>query len=84
MSSAQLASRVLASQSKIPVSAMREGSLTDEDFMKLSQYAGAIGRVPLCIDDTPGMSVPMMRARARRLARKYGGIALIVIDYLQL
>ena len=84
MSSAQLAARVLASQSKVPVSAMREGSLTDEDFMKLSQYASAIGRVPLCIDDTPGMSVPMMRTRARRLARKYGGIALIVIDYLQL
>ena len=84
MSSAQLAARVLSSQSKVPSSAMREGSLTDEDFMKMSQYATAIGRVPLCIDDTPGMSVPMMRARARRLARKYGGIALIVIDYLQL
>ena len=84
MSSAQLAARVLSSQSKVPVSAMREGSLTDEDFMKLSQYASAIGRVPLCIDDTPGMSVPMMRTRARRLARKYGGLALIVIDYLQL
>ena len=84
MSSAQLAARVLSSQSKVPVSAMREGSLTDEDFMKLSQYSAAIGRVPLCIDDTAGMSVPMMRARARRLARKYGGIALIVIDYLQL
>ena len=84
MSSPQLAARVLSSQSKVPVSAMREGSLTDEDFMKLSQYAGAISRVPLCIDDTPGMSVPMIRTRARRLARKYGGIALIVIDYLQL
>ena len=84
MSSPQLAARVLSSQSKVPVSAMREGSLTDEDFMKLSQYANAISRVPLCIDDTPGMSVPMIRTRARRLARKYGGIALIVIDYLQL
>ena len=84
MSSAQLAQRVLASQSKVPVSAMREGSLTDEDFMKMSQYASAISRIPLCIDDTPGMSVSMMRSRVRRLARKYGGIALIVIDYLQL
>ena len=84
MSSPQLAARVLSSQSKVPVSAMREGSLNDEDFMKLSQYANAISRVPLCIDDTPGMSVPMIRTRARRLARKYGGIALIVIDYLQL
>ncbi|MBP3397944.1 MAG: replicative DNA helicase [Alphaproteobacteria bacterium] len=84
MSSSQLAARVLSSQSKIPASAMREGNLTDEDFLKMSQYSAAIGKVPLFIDDTPGMSVPMMRTRARRLARKHGGIALIVIDYLQL
>lgn len=84
MSKSQLAARVLSSQSKVPASAMREGNLTDEDFLKMSQYSNAIGRVPLHIDDTPGMSVPMMRTRARRLARKHGGIALIVIDYLQL
>lgn len=84
MSSSQLAARVLSSQSKIPASAMREGTLTDEDFLKMSQYSTAIGKVPLFIDDTPGMSVPMMRTRARRIARKHGGIALIVIDYLQL
>ncbi len=84
MSSSQLAARVLSSQSKVPASAMREGTLTDEDFMKMSQYSAAISKVPLYIDDTPGMSVPMMRTRARRLARKCGGIALIVIDYLQL
>ena len=84
MSSPQLATRVLSSQAKIPATSMREGSLTDEDFLKMSQYSAAIGRVPLFIDDTPGMSVPMMRARARRLGRKNGGIALIVIDYLQL
>lgn len=84
MSASQLAARVLSSQSKIPASAMREGTLTDEDFLKMSQYSAAISKVPLYIDDTPGMSVPMMRTRARRLARKCGGIALIVIDYLQL
>ena len=84
MSASQLAARVLSSQSKVPASAMREGKLTDEDFLKMAQYSAAIGKVPLFIDDTPGMSVPMMRTRARRLARKCGGIALIVIDYLQL
>ncbi len=84
MSASQLATRVLSSQSKIPATAMREGNLTDEDFLKMAQYSNAIGQVPLFIDDTPGMSVPMMRTRARRLARKHGGIALIVIDYLQL
>ena len=84
MSASQLAARVLSSQSKVPASAMREGTLTDEDFLKMSQYSAAISKVPLFFDDTPGMSVPMMRTRARRLARKCGGIALIVIDYLQL
>ena len=84
MSQEQLAARVLSSQSKIPATAMREGSFSDEDFLKMTQYAQAISRVPLFIDDTPGMSVPMIRTRARRLARKCGGIALIVIDYLQL
>ena len=84
MSASQLAARVLSSQSKIPATAMREGTLTDEDFLRMSQYSNAISKVPLFIDDTPGMSVPMMRTRARRLARKHGGIALIVIDYLQL
>jgi replicative DNA helicase len=84
MSASQLAARVLSSQSKVPASAMREGNLTDEDFLKLTQYASAINKIPLFIDDTPGMSVPMIRTRARRLARQHGGIALIVIDYLQL
>lgn len=84
MSQNQLAARVVSSQAKIPVTAQRDGSLDDSDFLKLTQYASALGRVPLYIDDTPGMSVPMMRTRARRLARKAGGIALIVIDYLQL
>lgn len=85
MSALQLAARVLSSQTKIPATAMRDGkSLTDEDFLKMAQYSKVISQMPLVIDDTPGMSVPMIRTRARRLARKYGGIALIVIDYLQL
>ena len=84
MSSSQLAARVLSSQSKISISSIRNGSLTDEDFLKMSQYSDALSKVPLYFDDTPGMSVSMMRTRARRIARKHGGISLIVIDYLQL
>ena len=85
MGASELAARVLSSQTRIPSSAMREGSsLNDEDFLKMAQFADAIGRIPLFIDDTPGMSLPMIRTRVRRLARKYNGIALIVIDYLQL
>ncbi len=84
MGASELAARVLSSQSRVPATAMRSGSLTDEDFLKMAQFSDAISRIPLCIDDTPGMSVPMIRTRARRLARKYHGIALIVVDYLQL
>lgn len=84
MNQAQLGARILASQTKIPSTDLRKGSLTDEDFLKISQYESALANVPLYIDDTPAMSVPMMRTRARRLARKAGGLALIVIDYLQL
>ena len=85
MSYPQLASRILSSQSKIPSSRMREGSnLTDEDFMKMSQYTDALSKVPIVIDDTSEVSVPAIKTRARRIARQFGGIALIVIDYLQL
>lgn len=84
MSAPQLAAKILSSQAKISATSMRDGTLTDSDFLRLSQYSNALSNVPMMIDDTPGMSVPMMRARARRIARKYGGIALIVVDYLQL
>ena len=84
MGASELAARVLSSQARIPATAMRSGSLTDEDFLKMTQFSDAISQIPLFIDDTPSMSVPMIRTRARRLARKHGGIALIVVDYLQL
>ncbi len=84
MSSNQLASRVLSSQAKIQSTHMRDGTLTDEEFMKMSQYSTALAKVPLVIDDNADMSIPMMRTRLRRIAHKFGGIALVVIDYVQL
>jgi len=84
MGASELAARVLSSQSRIPGTEMRSGSLSDEDYLKLTQYSDALSSLPLCIDDTAGMSLPMIRSRARRIARTHGGVALIVIDYLQL
>ena len=84
MSNDQLAARILSSQSKIPASQMRDGHFNDEDLMKMSQYSNALSKIPLIIDDTANMSVPMIKTRARRIARQHNGIALIVIDYLQL
>lgn len=84
MSYSQLAARVLSSQSGIPAAHMRDGHLTDEDFMKMTNYSDALSKVPIVIDDNANMSVAGIKTRARRIARKFNGIALIVIDYLQL
>ena len=72
MSNQQLAARILSSQSKIPASNMRDGHLTDEDIMKMSEYANALSKLPLIIDDTANMSVAMIKTRARRIARQSG------------
>ncbi len=83
MSATQLAARILSSQSRINQTSIRNGSMTDEEMIKMSKFADALSNVPLFFDDTAAMSVPMMRTRARRIARKHG-LSLIVIDYLQL
>ncbi len=84
MSSDQLASRVLSSQTDISASHMRTGNISEQDFSKLSQYSRALSEIPLYIDDTAGISVPAIRTRARRLKRQNNGLSMIVIDYIQL
>lgn len=84
MSSDQLAARILSSQAEISAHKMRTGNITEEEFDRLTEFAKALDTVPLYIDDTPGISVPAIRTRARRLKRSNDGLGLIVIDYLQL
>jgi len=84
MSSDQLAARILASQTDISSTNMRNGNITEQDFSKLSQYSRALSEIPLFIDDTAGISVPAIRTRARRLKRQHNGLSLIVLDYIQL
>lgn len=84
MSRPQLAQKILSSQTDIPSDLMREGKLQDYDLKVLSDSANFLNDLPMVIDETPAMSVASIRAKARRIARKQGGIALIVIDYLQL
>jgi replicative DNA helicase len=57
--------------------------MTESDFPKLTSAAGKMSAAPLFIDDSPGLSILQLRARARRLAQQYG-VKLFVIDYLQL
>ena len=83
MSSEQLASRLLAQESKVPSDKIRRGELSDQDFPKFIEVSRRLASIPLFIDDTPALGVAALRTRARRLKRKQN-LGLIVIDYLQL
>lgn len=83
MTSESLVMRMLCSQARVNLRNVREGFLAERDFPKLTYAAGRLATAPLFIDDTSGMSILQLRAKARRMAQQYG-IKLFVIDYLQL
>ena len=83
MSSEQLATRVLAEQSKISGDKMRKAELNKEDFKKIAKVSSELENLNLVIDDNPILTVSSLRTRARRLKRLYD-IDMIIIDYLQL
>jgi len=83
MSSEQLAARILSEATNISSDAMRKGQLSNEEFDRLAAIAPEINRMPIFIDDTPGLTVSALRTRARRLKRQHN-LGLIVVDYLQL
>jgi replicative DNA helicase len=76
--------RMLSSIGRIDQTRLRSGQLEDEDWPKLTAAIAKLKDRPLLIDDTIGLSPTEMRARARRVAREYGGLGLVVVDYLQL
>ncbi|QJP13320.1 replicative DNA helicase [Starkeya sp. ORNL1] len=83
MSAEQLATRILAEQTEIPSYKIRRGDISESDFDKLAAGAQMMQTVPLYIDDTGGISIAQLRARARRLKRQRG-LDFMVVDYLQL
>ena len=84
MGAAQLAHRMLGSVGKIDQQRMRKGTLNNEDWVKVTRAVDRLQHAQIFIDETPGLNPIDLRARARRLSRKHGGLGLIVVDYLQL
>ncbi|MBP6901899.1 MAG: replicative DNA helicase [Burkholderiaceae bacterium] len=85
MGASQLALRMIGSLGRIDQSGLRTGRLRDDEWTRLTEAAERLGKAHLFIDETPGLNPVELRARARRMARQFGGtLGLIVIDYLQL
>jgi len=83
MSREQVAQRLLCSEAAINSQKLRSGFLTDDEWRRLSIALGRLSEAKIFIDDTPGISVMEVRAKARRIKAEHG-LGLVVVDYLQL
>ena len=83
MSTEQLATRLIAEYTNIPSHKIRRGAITPEEYERIRDAAQELHTIPLYIDDTGGLSIHALMARARRLKRTVG-LDLIIVDYLQL
>jgi replicative DNA helicase len=84
MGASQLALRLVGSLGRIDQQNLRKGKLAEQEWGRLAEAVEKLGKVQLFIDETAGLTVAELRARARRMARQCGTLGLIVIDYLQL
>lgn len=84
MSREALLLRLLCSQARVNSHKMRTGSLWRDDMDKVVHAMEQLAHAPIFIDDTPGISISEMRAKARRLQQSQGSLDLIIVDYLQL
>ena len=83
MSAEQLATRLLAEESRVSGDRIRRGEIGQRDFDRFVQVSRELQSLPLHIDDTPAITLSAMRTRCRRLKRTKG-LSLVVVDYLQL
>ena len=83
MSADELVKRMLCSRAGVNLRTLRDGFLGEKDHVPLTMAASELLKAPLYIDDTAGLTVHQVRAKARRLKLQYD-IQLLVIDYLQL
>lgn len=83
MAAEQLATRILAEQAEISSSKIRRGMITEDEFRRLVTASQEMSQAPLFIDQTGGISIAQLAARARKLKRQHG-LDLLVVDYIQL
>lgn len=83
MSKEQLVNRLFSLESKVDSQHIRTGNLSDNEWEKLIESAGTIGKSNLIIDDTPGISISELRSKCRKYKLEHN-LGIIIIDYLQL
>ena len=83
MSREEVVTRMLCANGRIDSQRLRTGRLSEADFTKLSNAAGALYKQNIFVDDSPGLTVTEIRAKSRRLRRR-PGLDLVIVDYLQL
>lgn len=84
MSNEQLVNRLLCSQARVDAHRLRSGYLSKDEWRRLAVAVGELAETKIYLDDTPGISVLEMRAKARRLKNEQKSLDLLIVDYLQL
>jgi replicative DNA helicase len=83
MTRSEITMRLLSAEARVPLNAIRNGNMSDDDWTKLARKMGEISSAPMFIDDSPNMTMMEIRAKARRLKQRHD-LRLVVIDYMQL
>ena len=84
MSAGQLTQRILCSEAEIDAQRARTGELNEQEWEKIADVMNKLHEAPILIDDSSGVTLSDIRAKARRIKTKYPDLGLIIIDYLQL
>jgi len=83
MSRSEITMRLLSAESRVPLTRIRTGTMTDEDWNRLARRMGEVSEAPMFLDDSPNLTMMEIRAKARRLRQQHD-LRLVVVDYLQL
>jgi replicative DNA helicase len=83
MSKSEIVMRLLSAESDVPLNRIRNGKLSEDDWMRIAKRTGKLDNAPLFIDDSPNLTMMEIRSKARRLRQRHD-LRLIIVDYMQL